>query len=286
MELVRLDQVPTVDASLVCHYSRRGAVVGVIAAFLCAAALLTLGIRAHAPVASYLAAVIVVSLLFARRAILARVRPSNWLVRVASQGLFIQLRSHLNHHFPSTDRTVAFIPYRELKWVRAIHEEREIPDPESRTGRSVMIQRRRLVEFALSAETSALEEALQQERTRPIPRENAWYGSTGTRYQHYPVLLKSAVRLEIEWRVTPAVEVFLAALEGHVTVELPEERSKDYARLEPLTRAERETRLRELAESGETMPAIRMARLLYGYDLTQAKRFVEGLRRRSDARAS
>ena len=40
---------------------------------------------------------------------------------------------------------------------------------------------------------------------------------------------------------------------------------------------EREGRIIELVESGDTIAAVRLARDVYGYDLTEAKMFVDGL---------
>ncbi len=50
--------------------------------------------------------------------------------------------------------------------------------------------------------------------------------------------------------------------------------------LDKLSQAEQETRLLELALSGNQIGAIAMARKLYGYDLSRAKEFVEGLARK------
>jgi hypothetical protein len=55
------------------------------------------------------------------------------------------------------------------------------------------------------------------------------------------------------------------------------EAKKDFVDLERLGRAEQETRLLELAESGDKIGAITVARKLYSYDLATAKDFVEGL---------
>lgn len=54
---------------------------------------------------------------------------------------------------------------------------------------------------------------------------------------------------------------------------------QDYANFKGLSREEQEKRLLELAETGQTIAAIGMARRLYAYDLTEARGFVENLRR-------
>ena len=68
-------------------------------------------------------------------------------------------------------------------------------------------------------------------------------------------------------------------LAAHVDVESIKVET-DYTRLAGLDRAEQERRLRELAESGQTLAAIKLARSFYGYDMTEAKRFVDGLAQR------
>jgi ribosomal protein L7/L12 len=75
----------------------------------------------------------------------------------------------------------------------------------------------------------------------------------------------------------PNAQTFLDALARHTLVRPKEKTSKDIINLEQLSSAEQETRLLELAESGDKIAAITMARRLYNYDLTQAKELLEGL---------
>lgn len=285
MQLLRPHELPVEHASLICRYSPARAGAAVALAAVAALTLTVLGVRGSG-IAYYLAAVIVASLAFARRPIISRFRASNWLVRVSGRGLYLQLRSHLNYHFPEGDRTVVFLPYREIRSARAVRERRTLPDPEGRNSRHGTLHTRWLVSFDLIADSTLLSQALRDEAARAAPREQRWYGSSGTKYKHYPVTLSSPSTLEIEWRVTPSAESFLDALRERVTIEATEERTTSYLRLETLSRAEQETKLRELAASGHTTAAIKMARLLYAFDLGQAKDFVEGLQRRSSARAS
>jgi len=58
---------------------------------------------------------------------------------------------------------------------------------------------------------------------------------------------------------------------------------RDYTALGALKRHEQESKLLELVESGRIMDAIRLARSLYGYDVTEAKQFVDGLSSRAKA---
>jgi hypothetical protein len=276
MQLLRAHELPIEHTSLVARYSPIRAIVGVMAAGVAAAGLLTAGVRGFG-IGYYLAAVVVAGLLLARRPILARFRTSNWLARVSGRGLYLQLRSHLNYHFPVGNRTVVFIPYTEIRSARAVRERRTVPDPESRTALSGLTQTRWLIVLELAGDSKTLAQALRDEVSRAAPREPRFYGWTGTKYQHYPVTLPAPQRVEIEWRVTPSAESFLEALRDRVTVEATEDRATSYLRLETLSRAEQETKLLELAATGQTMAAIKLARLLYGYDLVEAKEFVAGL---------
>jgi hypothetical protein len=133
----------------------------------------------------------------------------------------------------------------------------------------------KLVELELAGETKQLADALHREQRYAI--DGKLPSKTSSRYQHLPVRLASADRLQIEWGVVPGAQNFLDTLSRHTLVRPPEETSKDFANLEQLSREEQETRLLELTESGDKLAAITMARRLYVYDLAQAKQFVEGL---------
>jgi O-acetyl-ADP-ribose deacetylase (regulator of RNase III) len=54
--------------------------------------------------------------------------------------------------------------------------------------------------------------------------------------------------------------------------------SEDFLHIDRLSREEQEKRLRELDQRGQTIAAVHIAAGIYGYDLNQAKAFVEGLR--------
>jgi hypothetical protein len=276
MQLLRAHELPIEHTNLIARYSPLRAIVGVVAAGVVALALFVAASRGLGP-GYYLAAVVIGGLVLARRPILARFRTSNWLARVSGRGLYLQLRSHLNYHFPVGHRTVVFSPYTEIRFARAVRERRTLPDPESHSVLTGLTQVRWLIVLELVADSRPLAEALRDEVSRAAPREQRFYGWTGTKYQHYPVTLPAPERVEIEWRVTPSAESFLEALRDRVTVEATEDRATNYLRLETLSRAEQETKLLELAATGQTMAAIRLARLIYAFDLIEAKEFVAGL---------
>ncbi len=90
--------------------------------------------------------------------------------------------------------------------------------------------------------------------------------------------------MRIEWGVVPGIQSILGALTRHTLVQSAAEATKNYTNLDQLSRQEQETRLVELAESGDMIGAIAIARRLYSYDLTAAKQFVEGLMSKQPAR--
>jgi ribosomal protein L7/L12 len=73
------------------------------------------------------------------------------------------------------------------------------------------------------------------------------------------------------------VQTLLDTLARHTMVRPAVELTNDFYDLEKLSRADQDARLLELAESGDKIGAIALARRLYGYDLAQAKDFIERL---------
>jgi hypothetical protein len=233
--------------------------------------LVALGWHEGSWVAFYAAGVLLVGVLVLRRLVVARFRPSNWLLRMGDGGVFVQFRSYLNFHFSENDLTVVLIPFGEIRSARLVRERRDIPERENPPA---MVDRvthvsRRLVELELAVDAAPLARALAEESTRRAP--------TGATYRHYPVRLGSPTTLQLEWTVAPRADVLLKGLESHTRIAGPLAVSRDDTQLGGLSREEQERRLRELAETGQTIAAIQIARALYSYDLAQARAFVEGL---------
>jgi len=289
---MRLGDVPKNASDRLFRYSPARAAAFSLIAFGAAAALLWLGWSRRSGLAVYLAVAIVLGMLVMRRFILARFRPSNWLMRLSDGGLFVQFRSYLNHHFPADDLTVVLIPYSAVRSARRVMERRDIPyrDPDWYRAVRVTRQTRRLVELELAEDSSPLAKPLEAEVARKPPTERRWYGTSGTKYNHAPVWLASPGFLDIEWGVAPGADSFLEALRPHAKIEAPVEVTFDYTRLKGLSREEQERRVAELAASGQIIAAVYLARRLFAYDLPQARGFVDSLLGRgapgSDVRAS
>ena len=279
IRLMRESDVPATPDTGTFRYPRWTVVLAAGAMLGGGATLVAIGRTMGNPFAYYIAALLFMLLWIYQTMVLARFRASNWLVRVTEQGVYIKFRSYLNHHLPESDRTVAYIPYRDMRLTRLV---RELQDVEDTDGRGTLRRRRTLVEMDLKDPAPELETALATERRAEAPKVERWYGSSSSRYRHHPVRMADGGTLSIEWGAAPAARHFLAMMAVHAPVDASEI-LRDYTALGATESDEGEARLLELAENGQVHDAIRLARSLYGYDLTQATTFVEGLTGRAKA---
>lgn len=266
MQLMTRIDVPIDDRQQVFRASPAVAFVAVTAVLIAIAGLGAIVWHGRSWLAAYVAMVLLLGLLLTRRLALARLRPSNWLVRMNDDGAFVQFRSYLNYHFPVEDPTVVFVPFGEIRSARGVHLSREIPD-ETRAGSQTLV--RWLVELDLAADTGPLAQALSTERTKTVPRAATW--------RHYPVRLVSPTRLQMDWEVVPGARVFLALLGRFTEVGAPVRVSQDDLHLDGAGRKEAERRLRELASEGQIMAAIKIARRLHSLTLAEARSYVDSL---------
>jgi hypothetical protein len=265
--------VPASQQDLLFLHSRARALIAAGALLAAGVVSTVLGLQRHTLLLYYVAAVLLGALVVFQGLVTARFRPTNWLVRASDDGLYIKFRSYLNYRFPTDQLTVAFIPYQSITSARVVRERRELPDFEaSRRGGSVTVQRATTVVLQLTGDTAAVTRAIDEEIHRVMGR-----GGPGTRYRHTPVRMSSANTLELDWTVVPKATALVALLSSHGVPTETADATTDYAHLETQPREEQERRLLDLVEKGNTIAAIQIARRLYGYDLTRAKQFVDGL---------
>jgi hypothetical protein len=69
-------------------------------------------------------------------------------------------------------------------------------------------------------------------------------------------------------------------LRPYTTIAPPLVVTEDFLHIGSLNRKEQERRLRELDQRGQRIAAVYIATRIYGYDLTDATAFIEGLRPR------
>jgi len=175
-----------------------------------------------------------------------------------------------------------FVPYSEMRSARMVKERQELPDRDQPSAMTTTS--RRTLELELAGNSADFALALAAERERVFGKIPPGNHRISSRYHHFPVRLVSRTLLRVEWGVVPGIQIILDALTRHTLVQSAAEATKNYANLNQLSRQEQETRLVELAESGDMIGAIAIARRLYSYDLTAAKQFVEGLMSKQPAR--
>jgi hypothetical protein len=268
MQLMPLAEVPIKQNDLVFRQSPARALFVAVCIIISSVVLIWLG----SGLAYYIAGVLIVSLLVMHKFILARFRPSNWLARMSDEGLYLQYRSYLNHHFPENDPIVVFIPYAEIRSARLVNERSEIPyrDLDQPLAEKSTERRRRLVEIDLVGDATPLEKALAEERAKRL--------GNATLYKDYPVRTASPSCVQVNWSVVPGADAFLDELGQYTNIAPTTQKSNDYVNLVGLSREQQEKRLLELIDAGQTIDAVYIVRKLYSLDLTQAKRFVDGLR--------
>lgn len=271
--------VPAAPSGSTYRYSPATAVLVAGLMLGAAAALIAVGRVQDNPLATWCGAVALGGLWLYHKVILARFRPTNWLVRVAEHGVYIKFRSYLNHHLASGDPTVIYVPFRAMKLTRIVRESQAVPDSDMR---GTTTRRRTLVEIELDDDAPQVREALAAERAAQPPKVARWYGRSAGKYRHHPVIMVAPRTISIEWAVVPRVSEFLRIMALHTPV-ASAKRMTDYTVLGQVAKDEQETRLIELVERGYIMDAVRLARRLYGYDVAEAKSFVDGLSTRARA---
>lgn len=207
-------------------------------------------------------------------------RPSNWLLRVATDGVYLKFRSYLNHHFEDDAKTVVFIPNAEIASVIRLRERITLPEGKNKTKTKTTS----FVDLRLTHDqTDALRDALAAERRREGPQ-----GVTGkTTYRDYPVRVIGSDLVRIEWAVTPgalkAVEL-LAKEEGTESDPLLDVIYKrDW---KDMSDSRQDAYIVELCERGNLIKARSLIRTRDGLSLGEAKDYVNRILQGESASSS
>lgn len=180
---------------------------------------------------------------------LKSLKPSAWLVRADSQGLYIKWRSYQNLAWQTSGPQIVHVPYRNIAEARRHKRRWDTPDDRHGGNREV---RNTFLELQLrDADTAELSQRLAEERAG---RPGGKPVSQG-RWGHFPVALEPGDLLRVEWRATPGITSMLELLrERGVTV------TKSRSTQTDLTSRAGEADLQELARQGDLMAMIRVMR--------------------------
>ena len=196
------------------------------------------------------------------RSFLGSRRPEAWRLRWSSEGIYLRFRSYHNWRFASDMDTVFYLPRREIAWLRLQSESLDKPDETGDWGHQRL--KTKGLEIGLkNLDPAALAAALRAERQ---------HRHQGFRVNDEPVKLTADGTLTVELR---RAKKLLEELTRYYPTGLEEHREgKAFA---DMSQSEREDHILALAGAGDKFAAIKAARQVYGYDLTEAKRLVEEL---------
>jgi hypothetical protein len=208
-----------------------------------------------------------VILLIVFKAWTASLHRSNWLMLVARDGLFLNLRSYMNADFEGEDPTTAFFSFGEIASARKVEERWT-----QRTSHEARLEMRSFLELELAGvDTGPLAEAVRVESAKPAP-EHAWFGvKIRSKAVDVPVFVQSPGVVRVQWR-----RGMLGALEEHVRVL---EKRKVNLNAEFASKGTIE-HCRELLQRGEKIEAIEVARKDLGIGIADARDRVEEIDRR------
>lgn len=204
---------------------------------------------------------------YALRTFFASRREESWRLRWDPSGLYLRYRSYLNNRFPEDTPTVLYLTAREVAWLRTRKDTLETPDEKG--------------SWSLSRAHHWLEIGLRNVDPAPIGQalaEEAKLRDTrGGRVNDFPLTVTRDGTLRLQLN-RPDAAVRLLRLS--YSVRLPQESRSPGFR--DMSRAEQEDHVLALAAAGDSFAAIKAAREVYGFDLAEAKAFVEELQGRDD----
>ncbi len=211
---------------------------------------------------------------------LAAMKPDNWVLLATDEGIYIKLRSYYDHQLSSQDRIVVFIPRNEIKQVRSSRQKTRVVyrGDNFTNADDDSFEKYDFLEIKLYGhDLSEIEECLEIEKRRNCPTflKGVTKKARGTALKIQP---KGIIKLDWKTkatRITPAIDTIITVLSQHYASSAIE--GEEQAAIKSLNKEEQEKRLLELASIGNMMDAVILARELYGFDLTEAKRFIDEL---------
>jgi hypothetical protein len=203
-------------------------------------------------------------------------RNSNWLMRIAPDGLWINIRSYQNHELPPA-RTVVHLPFEEIDQVCE-----HVWNRTERSSDGITTWTDRYLDIQLVAPVAAeLRGEIAEERRRHVASSHVGgLVKSRSRSGHVPVTIFGDHTIRLAWRgrfdwVSPSLHRILRELEGRVTVG-PATHS-ELSNTKDLSSEEVDTLTLQLVESGDKLGAVKLLTDRRGYSTTEAHRFVEEL---------
>lgn len=199
----------------------------------------------------------------------------NWLIRATPSRMLIKFRSFANAHFSVDDSVVLELHPREIESIGLLKESWLRP----RGDYHAPVQDRSTsIEFTVKGiDLEELSRRLAAERANMGPGTHS-----KTRYGDFPVrLVDSTVRVQLRGGssfTSPSPKRLIQELSRVLKVEMREARRRKLDLANPANeQSAMENQILELAERGDRIGAMTLARMRYGCSLVEAKKFVEDL---------
>jgi hypothetical protein len=197
---------------------------------------------------------------------LAKLRSANWLVRLGSDGLWINLRSYQNRGLPVAD-TVVHLPYEKIVSARRHLESWSTPKEPSSLSATHWKQES-LDLTIVSGQTREIARALVEERQRRATIKG----------MHQAVTVPTEGVVRIAWRghgndVVPSLTRVLDELRHRVKVDDPTR--TDRGNWRDLSETELDELVAQLARSGDDLVAVQLLIRRHGYSHVEAQKCVD-----------
>jgi len=282
MKFYRLDEIPVSREDQVFKESPTINAIAALVLFGIAITALVLGFEKWRPqgmapsVPYWIAGIFGLIGLFPLANFRASLKPSNWLLRCNLSGIIIKYRAYENWRLPADTVQAVGFDYGEIGWAKLVKERRTAPSMDGKHGNQT--EYLTYIDLGLvNPKTSDLEANLDAERNlRPD-------GMVIT--MDYPVQVFPGGIVEIRWTVgiRPSAQKALDVIGRRVKITETEHRKTDLTHHQGANAEEERAKIIELAKSGDEIGAVKLARQVYGYSLTQAHEFVEKLMGRDDS---
>ena len=206
--------------------------------------------------------------------------PTNWLLAIGPDRVLIKFRSYLNTQLPEEDPQVVSLSFSEIEAAQITKEKIRYYRSQ---GNSKTTEYQ--THFDLHIKTDSLQplrERLRYERSVKTYKDSGIYKSS-TKARHYPVSVPEDKIIRIHWRcsgsfVTGGIKKAADLLaRNHVIIKPVQRKISDFTTKAVQDGAKAGDKILELAESGNIIAATKLAKRVYNYDTTQAKKFVDSL---------
>jgi hypothetical protein len=206
--------------------------------------------------------------------------PANWLLAIGPDRVLIKFRSYLNPHLPEDDPQVVSLSFSEIEAAQITKETIKYYRSQ---GNSRTTEYQRHLDLHIKTESlEPLRERLKYERSVKTYKDSG-VSKSSTKARHYPVSVPEDKIIRIQWRspgthVVPGIKKAVDLLSrNHVSIEPVQRKDRDFTSKNVESGTKADDKILELAERGKIFAATRLAKRVYNYDTTEARKFIDSL---------